>query len=87
MRGDDGQWHESAAAVEDALWRSRADMWGSVPPPPEARRALLDAYFRRGKAIDLPGGPAPKYGKLAALILSPAGGAPGVTASPAKSTT
>ena len=68
--------------MEQVLGNSRAGIWQSVPPLPPAFSRLLDAYFGQGRAATVPDQPAPKWGRLAALILGPSGSAPGVDGEP-----
>ena len=73
---------ELASKMDDELWHSRADIWGTAPGlPPEALR-LLQAYFSHRGRANLPPRPMPTWGKLNALILAPAGSAPGVDGEP-----
>ena len=82
IRTSDGTWVETAAGMDDELWNSRADIWGTSPGlPPEATR-LLRIYFSHSGRANLPRRPAPTGGKLCALILAPAGSAPGVDGEP-----
>ena len=78
----DGTWADTPAKMDDELWASRADIWGTVPGlPPEALR-LLRAYFAHRGRANLPMRPNPTWGNLNALILAPAGSAPGVDGEP-----
>ena len=82
IRTGDGTWVETTAKVDDELWDSQADIWGTVPGlPPEALRLLRIYFTHRGRA-NLPRRPAPTRVKLCALILAPAGSAPGVGGEP-----
>ena len=68
--------------MDDKLWNSRADIWGTVPGLPTEAARLPRIYFpHRGRA-NLPAKPASTWGKLCALILAPAGSAPGVDGEP-----
>ena len=82
VRDEGGTWHERSSDVERVLWESRSSIWQSVPPLPAAMVRLLDSYFAEGRRADLPARPLPKWGRLAALVLSPSGSAPGIDGEP-----
>ena len=82
VRDHQGQWHERPANMERVLWESRADIWGTCPSlPPEADR--LHAHYRQGRPqMQLPQRPRPSWKRIATLVLTPAGSAPGVDGEP-----
>ena len=43
---------------------------------------LLDGYVEHMPALNLPDRPAPKWGRIASLVLAPAGSAPGIDGEP-----
>ena len=82
VRDGNGAWHESPGAVDRILWDSRKDIWQTAPPVPENALAILDWYFRGmdvGRHSDRPD---PAWNRLAALVLSPGGSAPGLDGEP-----
>eukprot|EP00959_Pyramimonas_sp_CCMP1952_P108221 2262684-Pyramimonas_sp.AAC.1 len=68
--------------MEKVLWNGRASIWQSVPPLPPAHARLLESYFAGGRTTHLRDLPAPRWGRLAALVLNPAGSAPGIDGEP-----
>eukprot|EP00959_Pyramimonas_sp_CCMP1952_P368142 7711674-Pyramimonas_sp.AAC.1 len=68
--------------MEKFFWNSRAGIWQSVPPLPPAHTRPLDSCFAGGRATHRPDLPAPRWGRLAALVLNPAGCALGIDGEP-----
>ena len=81
IRGPGGDLITEPTAVDQALWDSRADIWGSAPPVPHGGRALLRAYFR-GRSAIFPAAMPVRRAVLLGRILAGAGSAPGVDDEP-----
>ena len=71
-----GQVLSDPAAVEAALWESRAGIWAAPADLSPAAGALLDHYFN-GRAAAFPPRPCASAGRLASLVLQQRGSAPG----------
>ena len=76
LRGDDGQIIQDPARVDQMLWDSRKELWGSAPPVPELADTILQAYFRDRDAA-LPDVPHPCSRDIAKKVLAAGGSAPG----------
>ena len=91
LRGDDGQMIQDRAPVDQMLWDSRKELWGSAPRMPELADTILDAYLR-DRSATLPAVPCPSSRDIAGQILAAGGSAPGhngqgTTGSPTRHTT
>ena len=82
VRDTQGAWHEKPSDIERILWESRAEIWGTAPSLPIYARRVLDFYFRHGPHVLLPQHPLPDWRRIATLVLSPSGSAPGVDGEP-----
>ena len=76
LRGDDGRIVRDLALVDQMLWDSRKELWGSAPPVPEFADTTLRAYFRDRGAV-LPDVPRPLSRDIAEKVLAAGGSAPG----------
>ena len=76
LRGDDGLMIQDPALVDQMLWDSRKEPWGSAPPMPELANKILDAYFR-DRSVTLPAVPCPSSRDIAGQILAAGGSATG----------
>ena len=81
LRGSDGQMIQDPARVDQMLWDSRKELWGSAPPMPELADTILQACFR-GRSAPLPDVPRPCSRDIAGHILVAGGSAPGHTGIP-----
>ena len=75
LRGDDGQIIQDPARVDQMLWDSRKELWGSAPPVPELANTIVQAYFRDRDAA-LPDVPRPCSRDIAEKVLAAGGSAP-----------
>ena len=62
--------------VDEMLWDSRKELWGSTPEVPGHVREILGAYFA-GRKASLPEVPTPDPRAIAGIVLSAGGSAPG----------
>ena len=76
LRGDDGRMIQDPALVDQMLWDSRKELWGSAPRMPELADTIVDAYFR-DRSVTLPAVPCPSSRDIAGQILAAGGSAPG----------
>ena len=75
VRDAHGVAHSDLAAMDDLLWDSRKDIWGTAPPVPARAEAILDYYFRDRPSLS--GVPLPSTAEVLGHILQPGGSAPG----------
>ena len=78
---EDGQVLTEPAAITEALWQHRAELWTSVPEVTAGARDVLAAYFADRSAV-FPSGPPVGRERLSRLILRGKGSAPGVDQEP-----
>ena len=76
-----GQVLSDPAAIEAALWDSRAGIWAAPADLSPAADCLLDHYFA-DRAAAFPPRPCASAGRLASLVLHQRGSAPGVDGIP-----
>ena len=76
-----GQVLSDPAAIEAAVWDSRAGIWAAPADLSPAADSLLDHYFA-GRAAAFPPRPCASAGRLASLVLHQRGSAPGVDGIP-----
>ena len=80
LRGPGGELIQDPAAIDEALWRSRAGIWQSPPAMGPAASALLD---RRGRAaVRVPAAPKVRRRDAMKAVLASSGAAPGADGIP-----
>ena len=75
VKDDQGTTHDRPEDMDEVLWGSRKDIWGTAPPLPARAASILDYYFRDRPA--LPDIPPPSTAAVLGHILRPGGSAPG----------
>ena len=81
LRRESGVWEDDPAAMEAMLWDSRAEVWGTAPPVTPAARLVLDQYFA-SRSLSAPAVAAPRWNRIAKLVLAVGGSAPGLDGEP-----
>ena len=77
LREPGGAWATDPVRVEELLWRSRQELWTSVPDTPAVAHSLLQRYIQ-GRKCRLAAQPVISQSRIAGAILAARGSAPGV---------